>query len=148
MAKKKKEIDRTKFTKIELSGLRGKYGTFSAGDVVYSRYGGEWRIYVPKVYASGTDGIVQATFASGLIYNNIIEGLKKLARPYSAITDRNNNNRPLIGKMTIFVDENGTIHDYEVNGAEEWTSEKLKERASILEANPTYAMFFSKPDSN
>lgn len=133
-------------TAVKLKGLVGKETAKQVGHVYYRKYNATWNIYV-SVKNSWNENfqIRPAYFGDTNLQLDVIEHLKKLARPFSTINDKQDNTRHKISALTIHHDEHGCIHSYTLRDAEELTEEKQAERFEILEKNPTYALFLTTP---
>jgi hypothetical protein len=93
-----------KYKTFRLNGLKANYGrTYAVGDTVYRKYNREWHIYVPFETSHGTS-IRRASNDHAYITTNLLEDMKKLAKPISTINDKTDNARPKLNDVELIYD--------------------------------------------
>lgn len=138
---------------IQLNGLKANYrlGRYKEGDVVYRKYGREWHIYLAYVGRGGTQSIMRATNDREFINENeeLLEALKKAAKPFSQIDDKADNDRPLLGNISITYNER-TLRitkysiDYDGITSKTVAPTAAATKRAMYEALETFGAFLSK----
>jgi hypothetical protein len=104
---------------VQLNGLKAENSRdLKEGDVVYRKFGSQWRIYVRYVGPSGISTVILASNWGAFLRENpeLLAALKKSAKPFSTINDKENNHRRLMGHITItYDDRTAKLLSYTIN---------------------------------
>ena len=132
---------------FNLNGLskEGYRADKKAGDVAYSKRNRYFEITVPYISPLSGEMTTRAGWISSVkVEHDLNVALKKAARPFTTINTKVDNARPKLSNIMISVNSNsGEIVSFTENGRD--YEQEAQERISILEENPTYALFCQFP---
>ena len=134
-----------KYETFRLNGLKANYKRegYKAGDIVYRKYGREWHIYVPYPTTHGIS-IRRALNDNDYVIHNILDDIKKLAKPISTINDKVDNLRTKVSDIEIIYDpDTNRIIGHNITSAERL--KRIEETKKEYEEMEGFGVFLATP---
>lgn len=131
-----------KYETFRLNGLKANYKrAYNQGDTVYRKYNREWHIYANVPTPHGTT-VRRISNDHNYITTNLLDEMKKLAKPISTINDKKDNYRPKIEDVEIIYDpETNRIIGHNITSAER--IKRTEEAKKEYEAMEGFGVFLA-----